>query len=157
MSCLPRPPSSVGTGMGGQWPFSALRTLVCDSDSALLNPQAGARRRNHHHGPCARQRPILHPLSCPLHEAAQTSWTHFLDEDTEVQSGEKYQLSFCAELFPCLHHTAFMSLSLAQGRPRGSGREMIYIDWHRQEKVHLGFESRVDPTLYSSCSQTLLP
>ena len=110
MSCLPRPPSSVGTGMGGQWPFSALRTLVCDSDSALLNPQAGARRRNHHHGPCARQRPILHPLSCPLHEAAQTSWTHFLDEDTEVQSGEKpntssaFVLSFsltCITLSSC--------------------------------------------------------
>lgn len=89
MSCLPRPPSSVGTGVGGQWPFSALRTLVCDSDSALLNPQAEAQRRNHHHGPCARRRPILHPLSCPLHEAAQTSWTHFVDEDTEAQSGEK--------------------------------------------------------------------
>lgn len=96
-SCLPRPPSQVGTSAlailgaySGHWPVI---------DSTLPRPES----RNLRMYPntvmgCTPPHSmfntvISHPLSCPLPENPQASWTPFPVEDTDVQSREGRSLA----------------------------------------------------------------
>lgn len=103
-SCLPRPPSRVGASAlailgaySGHWPVI---------DSTLPHPES----RNLRMYPntvmgCTPPHYVLntvisHPLSCPLPENPQASWTPFPVEDTEVQrrEGRSLALLLCSPL-----------------------------------------------------------